>query len=491
MYELNQLIELFSRIREEVAQNQLEEAIIDIQYALKGFAALGAHEWYVRAMNMMGVVYAFMENEGMAVSCYLEGLEYADEHGVKAVSSILYNNIGARFFALSDYKKASYYYQVSEEHLLANGPVGTVVEEEYYQLLITTKFNAISCCLHNQEYELSKKHLREVKNVLKDHSSTQNLYLYEIYSCCYEWYTGNLEYTRKRIPQVIQNLDASLFSAYSLKNIIADLALLLKQMRMDNEWLIVLEFYHMQADHMNSISMRQKVLELKMDYYDITGAKDLYEECCIKLFELLEKAKELNNSERVRALNMKIDLRTAEKNVQAAEGKSEHDSLTGLKNRRAMNKWITNKIQEVKNIQGQIAIGLADIDCFKMLNDTYGHLQGDRVLKEVAMVLSDCLEGVGEVFRFGGDEFVILLHSGEVSGIEEVASCVLKRVNRKKIKNENSFVLPFVTMSIGFFVTKIDEGADMDELIDKADTVLYEVKKHGRNNFRIYHSMEW
>ena len=76
MYELNQLIELFSRIREEVAQNQLEEAILDIQYALKGFVALSAHEWYVRAMNMMGVVYALMENEGMAVSCYLEGLEF-------------------------------------------------------------------------------------------------------------------------------------------------------------------------------------------------------------------------------------------------------------------------------------------------------------------------------------------------------------------------------------------------------------------------------
>ena len=290
---------------------------------------------------------------------------------------------------------------------------------------------------------------------------------------------------------MIQNINANLFSAYSLKNFIADLTLLLKQMRMDKEWIMVLDFYQQQAEQMNSISMKQKALELKMDYFDIIGAKDQYEECCIELFELLEKARELNNAERVRALNMKIDLRTAEKNVQAAEGKSEHDSLTGLKNRRAMNKWITNKIQEVKNVHGQIAIGLADIDCFKMLNDTYGHLQGDRVLKEVAMILSDCLEGVGEVFRFGGDEFVVLLHNGDVSGIEEVASCVLKRINRKKIKNENSFVLPFVTMSIGFFVTKIDEGADMDELIDKADTVLYEVKKHGRNNFRIYHSMEW
>ena len=491
MYELNQLIELFSLIREKVSRNQLEEAIVDIQYALKGFLTLSAHEWYVRSINMMGVVYALMENEGMAVSCYLDGLEYANEHGVKAVSSMLYNNIGSRFFGLSDYKKAKYYFEISEGHLNANGLEASTGEDEYYKLLITTKFNLVSCCFYIGEYALGKKHLDEIEALLKEHPIPNHLFSFEIYRCYYEWHKGNQDYSRREIPQIVKRLDADLFSAFSLKNLIGDLALLLKEMRMDKEWLKVLEFYQQQAIHLKSMSMMQKVLELKMEFYDITEEKKLYEECCIELFELLEKVRELNNLERVRALNMKIDLRTAEKNVQAAEGKSERDPLTGLKNRRAMNKWVTQKIQDVKTANGQIAIGLADIDCFKMLNDTYGHLQGDKVLKEVSMILSNCMEGVGEVFRFGGDEFVILLHSGEVSGIEEVASCVLKRINRKKIKNENSLILPFVTMSIGFFVTKIDEGVNMDELIDKADTVLYEVKKHGRNNFRIYHSMEW
>lgn len=491
MYELNQLIELFNRIREEVAHNQLEEAISDIQNALKGFAALSAHEWYIRAINLMGVVYALMENEGMAVSCYLEGLEYADENGVKAVTSILYNNIGTRFFNLSDYSKAAYYFQLSENHLLATGPVGTVGEEEYYQLIILTKLNSISCCFHNRDFEAGKKHLRDVEVVLKDHSNPQNRYSYEIYQCCYEWYKGDKAYAQKRVSQIVKELHDNLFSALTLKNIITDFIQLLKDMRLDTEWLIVLDYYQKQAEQLNSISMSQNVLEYKMDYYDMVGEKEIYEECCIRLFELSEKARELNNMERVRALNMKIELRTAEKNVLAAEGKSEHDPLTGLKNRRAMNKWITKKIQEVKEAQGQIAIGLADIDCFKTLNDSYGHLQGDRVLKEVALILENCLEGVGEVFRFGGDEFVILLHDGELSTIEETSFCALKRIKRKKIKNENSSVLPFVTLSIGYFVTKIDDGVDMDELIDKADTVLYEVKKHGRNNFRIYQNMEW
>lgn len=490
MYELNQLIDLITRIREKLHTNQLDEAISDIQYALRGFSSLSAHEWYVRAMNLMGVVYSLMENEGMAVNSYLEGLEYAKEHGVTRIRSILYNNIGSRYYSLGDYDSALKFFRLSEAHLTENGAGGIVNEEEYYDLLLHTKYNEISCYFHTREYEAVKKNLKETAEILHKHGTTKTKYLFDTLTCSYEWYAGDQHYARKHIAGLVKQIREDFFSAQAMKQVIKDKVLLLKDMREDIEWLKVITFYEEQANLLNSISMKLTSLEFRMDYYEITGAIKEYNECCIDLFEEIEKAKEINSQERVRALNMKIELRTAEKNVQDAEGKSERDPLTGLKNRRAMKKWIDQKILDVKSAEGQIVIGLADIDCFKMLNDTYGHAQGDRVLKEVSGILSNCVEGLGEVFRFGGDEFVIALHSGEVDAIEEVSSCIMKRVNRKKIKNEHSFVEPFLTMSIGYFATKIDEGMQMDELLDKADTVLYEVKKHGRNGFRIYHSTQ-
>jgi len=490
MYELNQLIDLITKIREKLYTNQLDEAISDIQYALRGFATLSAHEWYVRTINMMGVVYALMENEGMAVSCYLEGLEYAKEHEVTRICSILYNNIGSRYYALEDYETAEKFYCISEEHLTQNGVGGIVNEEEYFELLSNTILNKISCNLRTQNYEEAKINCGLIEEIQKKHSTRKTRYIYEFSSCNYEWCIGNQEYARNEIAGIVNQINEDFFSAQGMKFLIGDMVLLLKNMRADKEWFQVIEYYKKNSERLNSESMKLTSLEYEMEYYEITGLTKEYNECCVKLFEQIEKAKEVNSQERVRALNMKIELRTAEKNVQDAEGKSEHDPLTGLKNRRAMKKWIDKKIAEVKSAEGQIVIGLADIDCFKMLNDTYGHAQGDRILKEVSGIMTNCVEGIGEVFRFGGDEFVIALHSGEVSAIEEVTSCIMKRISRKKIKNENSFVEPILTMSIGYFVTKIEEGMQMDELLDKADTVLYEVKKHGRNGFRIYHSTQ-
>ena len=490
MYELNQLIDLITRIREKLHKNQLEEAITDIQYALRGFNTLSAHEWYVRAMNMMGVVYSLMENEGMAVNCYLEGLEYAKEHDVKRICSILYNNIGSRYYGLGDYQTARSFFKLSEDHLIENGIGGIVNEDEFYDLLLLTKYNSVSCFFHTGEYQAAKEYLIGTEEILKKYATEKTKFLYDTLNCSYEWYTGNKEYAKIKIAELVNRIYEDFFSAQAMKQVITDFVLILKDMRADKQWFQVVTFYEEQANKLNSVSMKLTSLEFRMDYYETTNLRKEYNDCCVEMFEEIEKAKEINSQERVRALNMKIELRTAEKNVAEAEGKSERDPLTGLKNRRAMKKWIDQKIAEVKTRDGQIVIGLADIDCFKMLNDTYGHAQGDRVLKEVSGILSNCVEGIGEVFRFGGDEFVIALHSGDVAKIEEISSCIVKRINRKNIKNENSFVEPFLTMSMGYFVTKIDDGMQMDELLDKADTVLYEVKKHGRNGFRVYHSTQ-
>lgn len=490
MYELNQLIDLITKIKEKLYTNQLEEALSDIQFALRGFATLSAHEWYVRTINLRGVVYALMENEGMAVSCYLEGLQYAKEHGVTRICSILYNNIGSRYYGLGDYQQAERFYQLSEEHLAGGGVGGIINEAEYYELLTNTILNKISCNLRTKSYEKAKMNLELVEDILKKYATRRTKFMQNFFSCNYEWYAGNQETARKEIPKIVAQIKEDFFSAQGMKFVIADMVLLLKNMREDAEWFQVIEYYRENAEWLNSTSMKLTSLEYEMEYYEIARLTQKYDDCCVELFEQIEKAKEINSQERVRALNMKIELRTAEKNVQDAEGKSEHDPLTGLKNRRAMKKWIEQKIADVKSAEGQIVIGLADIDCFKMLNDTYGHTQGDRVLKEVSGVLTNCVEGMGEVFRFGGDEFVIALYGGDIAAIEEVTSCIMKRISRKKIKNENSFVDPILTMSIGYFLTKIDEGMQMDELLDKADTVLYEVKKHGRNGFRVYHSTQ-
>ena len=93
-----------------------------------------------------------------------------------------------------------------------------------------------------------------------------------------------------------------------------------------------------------------------------------------------------NNQEKILTLNVKIALHESELNAEAAKEKSERDALTGLLNRYAMQKSAVTMFERARENNTKMAIGVLDIDCFKQYNDTYGHLQGDEVLKNIANI---------------------------------------------------------------------------------------------------------
>ncbi|WP_107924528.1 GGDEF domain-containing protein [Lysinibacillus parviboronicapiens] len=147
------------------------------------------------------------------------------------------------------------------------------------------------------------------------------------------------------------------------------------------------------------------------------------------------------------------------------------DSLTGIPNRRSMdqvlNELFTNKVPH--------AIVLIDLDNFKNVNDTYGHTAGDEVLKAFAKIMQESVNQHGVCFRYGGEEFMIILPSTTIEEAVEVA----ENLRVKQALAENLFGHP-VTLSAGItaFSTAIKTPK---QLIAIADQALYEAKKSGRN----------
>ena len=188
---------------------------------------------------------------------------------------------------------------------------------------------------------------------------------------------------------------------------------------------------------------------------------------------------------KILTLNVKIALHESELNAEAAKEKSERDALTGLLNRYAMQKSAVTMFERARENNTKMAIGILDIDCFKQYNDTYGHLQGDEVLKNIANVIYDAVHGYGEVVRFGGDEFVIMIPNANLNVADRIAEKITSEVLEAAIENKNSHVSKNLTVSHGYYVAVPKEGEDVEYFIDKADTVLYEIKKHGRNRYRI------
>ncbi len=164
------------------------------------------------------------------------------------------------------------------------------------------------------------------------------------------------------------------------------------------------------------------------------------------------------------------------KKVQQLEECSNLDSLTKVYNRRALTSYIS-QICAKEELHHDFHILILDIDDFKNINDSYGHIAGDKILIFIANILRKTLRDGDKVFRYGGEEFVITLNRIDDQTCSDVATRILKLINSNKLIYKG---IPLtVTTSIGG--TKYYTGDTPDTIIHRADTALYKSKRNGKN----------
>jgi|GEM_PF-1116838 len=156
---------------------------------------------------------------------------------------------------------------------------------------------------------------------------------------------------------------------------------------------------------------------------------------------------------------------------------SEHDSLTGLKNRRAIDKVIKNELARSSRYGTPISILLIDVDHFKRVNDIYGHNIGDRVLSEISEVLKGNVRSTDSVARWGGEEFLIIAANTNLQETIKFGEKI-----RGKIEEFNFTKIEGLTVSIG--VSQHRPGETFSKLYERADDALYSAKNKGRNSVR-------
>lgn len=153
------------------------------------------------------------------------------------------------------------------------------------------------------------------------------------------------------------------------------------------------------------------------------------------------------------------------------------DPLTRIMNRRGITVGLLDAMAHAERYRTPLTVAMVDIDHFKEINDTYGHEAGDRVLKNVAEILSDALRMPDKVGRYGGEEFLIVLpHTTLAQGskiVERIRASVSKKIFDQGAKKAH------VTISVG--VTQFKPGEDLEQLMSQADKAMYDAKKGGRN----------
>jgi diguanylate cyclase (GGDEF)-like protein len=190
-------------------------------------------------------------------------------------------------------------------------------------------------------------------------------------------------------------------------------------------------------------------------------------------------------SARLRAGQRIVDLQSAL--LQAQEQLREqatHDALTGLWNRGAIMQMLNREISRSARRKTPLSIVMGDIDHFKLVNDTHGHLAGDAVLREVARRANDVARGYDSVGRYGGEEFLFVLPHCDSAGVSLVAERMRQRIAEAPAAIGDGATIP-ITMSLGVATSREGTALDSSAFIGAADAALYRAKQAGRDRVEV------
>jgi len=174
------------------------------------------------------------------------------------------------------------------------------------------------------------------------------------------------------------------------------------------------------------------------------------------------------------------EINTLSKEIEDVKQAAKTDMLTCLLNRRGFNRAMSQLLNDRTTTREPLSVILLDIDHFKRVNDTFGHLVGDNVLKVLSKLLKDSIKGKDVAARFGGEEFILALPQTIIEGAYTVAEQIRSNLQRMKwtIKDSGKSI---GQLSVSLGVALYRDGESVEAVIKRADDALYHAKNTGRN----------
>jgi diguanylate cyclase (GGDEF)-like protein len=151
-----------------------------------------------------------------------------------------------------------------------------------------------------------------------------------------------------------------------------------------------------------------------------------------------------------------------------------YDNLTQIYNRHKLNEIIAEKLEKAELLENKFSFIILDIDHFKIVNDTYGHLVGDDVLIHLSKIIKEQIRDTDVFARWGGEEFVLLLSDVDIDTASEIA-------DKLRVKIELEYFPEVNNITCSFGVSSYEKNDTIDTIINRADKALYEAKESGRN----------
>lgn len=441
------------------------------------------------ALNVLSIILDEMGNDAMSMECLLEAIDDSLEIEAFDMASKVYNNLGSKFMYLKSYERALDYFKKALdmfEKAVENNQASDI-DIQAFALVLNLNISTTYCYMGNNEKA------REYYAIAKEKSThpycEKVLFTFQCFEGMVLWKTGDEKQAAELIDTIIEGARNCEYTTDYLETF-SELLELLKAMKEYDKWKEVLELIESRMKDEMSLYDKMGLIELWLDYYKATNNSEEYVKISSKYYELYQEKEFHEYEKRAEMLESMTEMRRSRKQKEQTDKIVFLDPLTQIGNRNRLLRDSDEFIRTSATNKTSISIGLVDVDYFKECNDTYGHIVGDECLKSVAKVLTEAVGERGNVYRYGGDEFLILMPAISEEEVLVVGKAIKDKFDELNIPNINSPVVPHVSVSQGYTQVYASINDTIEKLINSADSVLYSVKRGGRNNYKFTRYIE-
>ncbi|MBQ9991691.1 MAG: diguanylate cyclase [Lachnospiraceae bacterium] len=423
---------------------------------------------YRYAKEYIANIYFIFEDYEKAAAMYQELINLAaDDEVFHAYACCI--NMASAYLEISDTKKARASMEELEKYLpQVDADLVSEVEASMNDVLA-------SICLMEGDLEGADTYLRYAEKFYQVDRGNAAFWGSEYFiiftRCKYMFKTGEWEEAQRILEEMIESGNAAY---YGMEESVCELLRDIYQSTGQNEKLVQVYQRLLKLDTDFSQTTQREYLEFSAYYKDNN--------------DLINYTTSLSRKNTVFSIiiaTVLVILMVILILLRLISKKNVTDQLTGIYNRKKMNQLLRK--YKRSGTPANLGIVMIDIDYFKRYNDTYGHLAGDEILKQVAKVLSASLRSKDIVIRYGGEEFLILLKDIPEKVAEDVCLRIHENLRKRAILHAASEVSEYVTLSIGLCYQEQAGAASLDKLIEYADECLYQSKEAGRNRVTAKH----
>jgi diguanylate cyclase (GGDEF)-like protein len=449
------------------------------------------YEMLSRIYNMNGIIMMLFGNENMAVDYMMTAIDIVREHGKGRITEgNTYSNIATMFTASGGYDAALPLYKKSWEDLNDEDD-----DDQLFNMINIHSWIGI-CLLQTGKTENIDEHERELDAMIAKAENSGKRYP-EFSVLLFKTEKVIIMGEDERKDECLTALDSEAAKAhyseyYAEYKDYTDI--LLESGDTDKIEHLTRRLSEMAENERYTDYAKINIYSMLIRCCKKNGDTEAVQKYCDKYYELsMERYKNSYKDLRktMNAHDQIYRLHKSEQKIELANQKldleARMDELTGLPNRVGFDRYIHTSFEKIAARDKRFMVEIFDIDSFKSINDTYGHLAGDECLRKIGQCLNALADESGcFAARYGGDEFLVISDGWSMDEVKRFTQRLSEAVRDKNIPNEKSGIKKYVTISQGVYFHNSGEGhIGIMDCFARADRALYKAKKHGRNQCKI------